>query len=695
MRSVVSHIVVFALAVGGCSSEDDPGFTPGTRRDSGPGDGPGSGGDGTVNLDSSISDINRMGPIITITEPDMGGLIFSGQVRVRATVVDDGLDAASVVVNVAQEEGGPTLSQRRMDLVDSSMDLWEAIVPLGGVPGGTLYVGVSASDTDDPVNSNTTWLQIKNDDGPDIQFFSPAQDGIYFHESITYSFRVRYDAGTAPTTTPACGLDEVSVSGVTFSPTLTVTDPCTYEGSIDFVADFDPDLIDNQYVLVVRATNGTGTQSTALRTFHVDNTGPSIVFHEDYVVDNAVIGGTVELRVKVSDPSGVDTASVNAQVSGSATPSIPLLPAAPGEYSAVYDTSELDSVIASPSISVTAADLWNNQSTSSIVVHIDNAPPVISLHPPNLRNNKVESGIPHCSWRFDPVGSDTADDPLDDPDFLPGFIDGMTGLPATEPDVPKGTWCQPQVFFLRARVEDAGNTRPGQVIIYPSYVDEDTVELFAYDGTEPLIVDQDSDGFCDDINPSLEPTPAGLPGEAWHNTMNAIEVRGTEDFTPDGTAIYPVGCTPGVNCSCEPGVDAENPAPLCQASPLTSASFHGSNVGVPVIYTLGEPMQGADCTGTQFDTVGNGFSGGWLCLAVRARDHVGNVGISDPMRVYVDLDPTNWCASPPPANTAPDCTDGCGYHAWPNNGVFPPFPQLFIPASGHPQHPFGEVHRVQ
>lgn len=676
MRSALHHIVVLALIAGACAADEDPGIGPGTSGDSGANPDGDLLRDGTARDDVQVGDINVDGPIITFVTPTLGGMIFTTEVLVQATVTDSsGLDAASVRVAVVERDGdSPLIPVQRMDLADAATSMWEARVPLGALPGGNLLLEVRASDTDEPANDNVAHLKIVHDDGPTISFLSPSLENQHFKGSLVYSFRVTYADETAPAGTPPCGLDEVSVSGTVFSPMLTIQSPCTYEGTIDFEDDFEPDLIDNQYVLLVRATNGNGTQATALRTFNVDNTGPEITFLKDYVVDNAIIGGTVEIRVSATDPSGVAVSTVVAQVSGAAADTIPLLPVAQDEYNAVYDTSELDSIIASPAISVTAEDLWGNRRTESIVVHIDNAAPVISLHPPSMRNLKVDGNDSLCSWRFDPVGWDSADDPLDSFDYVPGLV---------EPPPPVGTglptgigpeWCQPQVFFLRARVEDGANQRPGQVIIYPSYVDPQTVELFAYDGALPLIVSRDADLYCDNINELLEPTPGGLASEAWHNTMNPIPTNGTEDFTLDASS------------PCDPGTDADPPPPMCGPSPMTSASFQGSNTEAPVIFTLGEPMVGADCTGTQFDAVGNGFvNGGWICLAVRARDYAGNIGISDPMRVFVDLAETNWCSSPPDPSTAPSCTDGCLYEPWIDN-VFPPFPQKFIAN--------GEIHRV-
>jgi len=618
---------------------------------------PGGGGDGSsddtgpigdaVTLDVMVGDTNPLGPQITIVDPPNGDGVFRDQVRVAAIITDDNsLDPESVSASVVREFGDPPLVTRRMDLEDVAANRWAATLSLGGVPGGRLLVSVTASDTDDPANSNHAERFITHDVGPLIEFLSPSQDDQYFHGAMSYSFRVLYSAGTET----SCNFDEVSIAGVQFNPALNVMNPCTFGGNVDFADDFDPDLIDNQYVLVVRASNGQGTQASVQRTFHVDNSGPQIEFETP--LDNNIVGGTIDIVVTATDPSGVDPAAVRAQVSGAANPSITLLPIGADQYAAVYDTAELNSSIVSPSISVTAEDLWGTRSTRSIIVHIDNAPPVISLDPPDIRDRReVDVGL-QCSHEYDPVGLDAADD----------------------------LSCQLQVFFMRARVQDAGNQRPGQNILYPSFVDATSVELFAYDGTQDLIVDLDGDpdNTCDGINPALEPTPMGLPGEAWHNSLNPIPPNGSADFTADLSLpiLYP----------CAPGDEDEPPDTLCDPTLMTRAMNHGQTVE-PEIYTLGEPEAGALCSGTQFDTLGNGFTEGWICFAVRARDQAGNWGISDPLRVYVDLDGVGAC----PMGAAPDCTDGCTYNDWAATGVFPPFPQKFVEV-GQAGFPFGEIH---
>jgi len=677
MRSALLHIGVLCLLAPACGGDED-GFEvrqPGSG-DLGLGDGGSIFGDGG-GLDSHLGDVNLAGPIIEIRQPEEGGMIVRDEVTVAAKIVDSsppGIDPESVRVRVVEKLNDPPLLEKRMDLTDTQEDLWSATIALGGLPGGRLEVVVFASDTDDPPNTNEASVVIRHDTGPFIEFLAPSQNGQYFNTAMNYSFRVLYTEGTAP---DGCTIDEVSVSGVEFSPQRVIDDPCTWEGTVDFEEDFDPDLIDNQYVLLVKATNSEGTTSTAQRTFYVDNTGPVIVFYPEPPVgtlhDDAIVGGTIDITVKATDPSGVVATSVIAQVAGPDTDAIPLLPIGGDQYSAVYDTSELDTIMASPSIEVTAEDTWGNFSSRSIVVHIDNCPPIISLHPPPYRNRKPSDDAPtkhRCSHEFDPVGWETADDPSDPPDPY--------SLELHQP-----AFCQPQLFFVRARVEDESNQRPGQFIVYPSQVVPESVELFAYDGPEPLIVDLDADGDCDDINPSLEPTPGGLPGEAWHNNMNPLDPTGTADFTPDPLDL-PI---PGI---CDDGSDEEAPDPLCDPTELTIAAHQDDATEVPVIYSLGRPVAGPLCGGSEFDARGNGFGNGWLCMAVRARDGVGNIGISDPLRVYVDLSEEGWCQNPALLPPPPSCTDGCDFRDWPRNNVFPPFPQKFI-RPGQDGFPYGEI----
>jgi hypothetical protein len=84
---------------------------------------------------------------------------------------------------------------------------------------------------------------------------------------------------------------------------------------------------------------------------------------------------------------------------------------------------------------------------------------------------------------------------------------------------------------------------------------------------------------------------------------------------------------------------------------------HALDLKESVIYTLPN-APGLECTGTVLDLSAN-LPNGWICLAARAEDNAGNVGISAPIRVCLNSSngPTPACANSSVA--MPSCVDGC------------------------------------
>ena len=99
---------------------------------------------------------------------------------------------------------------------------------------------------------------------------------------------------------------------------------------------------------------------------------------------------------------------------------------------------------------------------------------------------------------------------------------------------------------------------------------------------------------------------------------------------------------------------------------MTTVIHHGVGSIEPVIYAI-EPVNNALdvlCTGKEWD-VATAISMatedgkprlGWVCLAARAVDRVGNPGISPPLRICLDdgTKPARCDQIPPP-----NCTDSC------------------------------------
>jgi len=84
--------------------------------------------------------------------------------------------------------------------------------------------------------------------------------------------------------------------------------------------------------------------------------------------------------------------------------------------------------------------------------------------------------------------------------------------------------------------------------------------------------------------------------------------------------------------------------------------FYTADVSEPAIYSLPPVISGDSqfCSGLQFDALANNIPEGWACVAVKAVDNVGNVGISRPLRIFIDYTRDDQ----PFYNVAdaPDCT---------------------------------------
>jgi hypothetical protein len=227
-----------------------------------------------------------------------------------------------------------------------------------------------------------------------------------------------------------------------------------------------------------------------------------------------------------------------------------------------------------------------------------------------------------CSWPFDPVGPDAIDD----------------GSVVT------------QLFDIRARVEDMGNTpRTGTADFIPiAAVDPDTVKVLILDDTSlPLVVDTSDppDGICDDINPDLMPSVAPQSSkEAQLIDMASMPANsGNGDFTYQ----------PGSFCS---GSAASSPDPLCITTYSKLKQQYmtyslGYYAGLPSIWAI-QPLVGdaLQCGGRQFDA-SNNLHDGWACVAVEASDKLGNKQVSRPIRV---------CVVGTPGSTACDATASGG-----------------------------------
>ena len=143
---------------------------------------------------------------------------------------------------------------------------------------------------------------------------------------------------------------------------------------------------------------------------------------------------------------------------------LPLTPRGGGLYSILFDSARLTEVhgaarapslcIVFPTVSFRASDLVGNETVVGYDFAVDNIAPIADLDPPNLRDTKLDRVL-RCSHEFDPLGNDS-----------------FNG------DMPNDLKMVPQVFDLRARIQDDGNRAAGLKLTPISLVDPHETSVF-------------------------------------------------------------------------------------------------------------------------------------------------------------------------------------------------------------------------
>ncbi len=213
-----------------------------------------------------------------------------------------------------------------------------------------------------------------------------------------------------------------------------------------------------------------------------------------------------------------------------------------------------------------------------------------------------------------------------------------------------------QLSELRARVEDLSNGATASSGVAIPYAGVATVQMFILDDSDrALIVDTDGDGICDNIDPNLVPTSVPVASnEAAVIDLLALAPNGGADFVPP--AVPPFNGTSETRCV--DGTATDRPSLICDlTSPATRITK--TTIGdAPVIFSI-PPANTVQCMGNAFDAVASNISDGWACVAIRAVDALGNVGVSTPLRICVDSDgDMGECPSWGTISTSglPDCT---------------------------------------
>ena len=219
----------------------------------------------------------------------------------------------------------------------------------------------------------------------------------------------------------------------------------------------------------------------------------------------------------------------------------------------------------------------------------------------------------------------------------------------------------PRIY--RALVWERTNVIGDPPYRYHSMTDEASVFLYVQpDPTEPLLIDTDGDAqnLCDALD------VASLDAVGNYVNLVPIPSQGTGYFGPEESDP---GGVPGLS-GCGWGTQTDAPEGLCSGRNSDMFRVTGQSIGgqlQPVVFGIG-PLTTVDCTGTFWELSGLAPGRqGWLCLAARALDHVGNVGVSPPLRICYDNPSVSGqpdCTTPPPT-----CTDGCAAPSFPESGM--------------------------
>jgi hypothetical protein len=300
----------------------------------------------------------------------------------------------------------------------------------------------------------------------------------------------------------------------------------------------------------------------------------------------------------------------------------------PYTFTYLLDATKFTDATTQVTLNIDAKDVAGNGAvTRSLLLNIDNQPPLVSLDPPNVRVLTHSDPDLYCSKPFDPLGDLAANDK--DPVFL-------------------------NALFRALIWEQTNRTASTDLEVFAG-VDPLTPHLYLQsDPTKPVIIDTNNDGICDAINPELKASTRSI-------ALDPIPPFGGGDTN----APVDLKADPSVeNLDCSPqSVDLKK---LCADHSSDMDTVIGQHVTVGDEPTDLAAVWGVQvgsstsltCTGRRWELSKSFANEGWQCLAASASDTVGNEGISPPLRVCLDDETTTFQPTCDPSQ-APTCTDGC------------------------------------
>ncbi len=547
----------------------------------------------------------------------------------ESTILLEELDATGAVVET--HPGTPT---------DNDGEYTAQFITRKVSDNGVISFACQASDTSNPPLVGLDQVDTFIDHGPTITPVDPpAGDANHppFATAVSQALHVAFTVAPAPIAKGDKGASIGSVSlmvdGKPFDLTLT-NGQYTATVHLDDPKIFSP-TPDGDQKIVLSAQNKrspTPGENEVDYDFIVDGTGPVINIVSPHSGD--VKSGKVQFVFTITDSqSGVDLDSIVATINNNdyaykAGDSSWSYDESSGTFTFYFDTRQIMNSVAQATLQVVASDKVGNMSSASVLLQLDNVPPIVELDPLPIR---AETTDQTCSLAFDPVGSAAASD-------LQTVYDFQT---------------------FRALVWEETNHARGQTSGLAAGADLNSVVLYLQPKvTQGLLQDSDGDGYCD----QLVTTDADTGKDLHSISLKAVQPQGTAWYGPataEDPKLDPVFPMPGY---CKYGSAATSPPDLCppaNSSDMTRVISWDVDHSVPVVFGV-EPLTGLSCTGYGWE-INSVVSEGWICAAATAKDNNGNVGVSPPIRLCYDdgqgappacLDQS---ASPPPSCLV----DGC------------------------------------
>jgi hypothetical protein len=623
----------------------------------------GAGGSGTMPA-ADAPEVHVTSPA-AVTNPNDPAVLVADKVDVLCTATKSkargaaDVDEATVVLAMLDAHG-TVIESFPGTKTGNANEYTAEFLTLKVADNGVISFTCQASDTSSPPLVGMDQSDTFIDHGPTITAVKPpvpaappagSTDPVPFATSVTQALDVAFTVDEAPVAKGDKGaaVDKVSltVGGKQFDLTPT-NGQYTATVHLDDPKIFNP-IPDGDQKIVITASDKRQPQPAEAEftyDFIVDGTGPDITITSPQSGD--IEAGKVEFTFVVKDSqSGVDVGSTTVIINQKPYTYDPKDPSSwsyasdTGTFTFSFDTTQIKNSVAQATVSVKAFDSVGNESDAKdVLIWLDNVPPIIDLDPMPVREIKDDNKT--CSLAFDPVGPAAAND-------LQVVHTFRT---------------------FRAIVWDETNVGADQPILHAAAVDPNSVYLLLQPHPEQgLLKDTTGDGTCDALVttdhdtgqdlPNVQLLPVTPQGSSWFGSADA------EDPTLLGEFPMPLVGPADMPVPCQYGNSSSPPDPLCtgKVSDLTRVIQWDldAQVQVPAVFALPK-LQDESCTGDAWEIGAFLDADGWICAAVMAKDNVGNMGISFPLRLCYDdqvgapppcTDPSS---SPPPSCAADDCS---------------------------------------